>query len=445
MLIRELHIQDFRRFSDLRISFEEDLTVLVARNGQGKSSILDAITILLGTYVGAFDLGSSAGIKARDARRSMDLETMEPKQSWPVRIEGRVAIPKPEKEILTEKVKTYSIARELKGPKLRTTTAEAAAITDYGRTLQAEIYENSDVSLPVVAYYGTGRLWKAHKNMQRQRVLTENRSLGYEDCLTPSSNFVQVQQWMAKATYAKVQSSEMISRPSSSILPARLKAIQKAVDYVLKEEGWSDFRFDFDYEELSMSHDQHGPLPVSQMSDGVRSVVSLVADLAFRCMRLNGSHGEDSVQKTRGIVLIDELDQHLHPGWQQRILPALREAFPKVQFIVTTHSPEVLSTVESRQIRILQDGECLAAPPGTLGAESQRLLQDVLGLKDARPPIPAVDELKEYLALVDQEQWDSNRAKELRAILDTRYQGYEPRLFEADLHIENRMWEKGMS
>jgi hypothetical protein len=93
----------------------------------------------------------------------------------------------------------------------------------------------------------------------------------------------------------------------------------------------------------------------------------------------------------------------------------------------------------------MQAGKCFAAPPGTLGAESHRLLHDVLGLKDSRPPIPAVDELKEYLALVDHEQWDGNRAKELRAILDARYQGYEPKLLEADLHIENRIWEKGMS
>ena len=180
------------------------------------------------------------------------------------------------------------------------------------------------------------------------------------------------------------------------------------------------------------------------MSDGVRGVVSLVADLAFRCMRLNSPIGEDAILETRGIVLIDEVDQHLHPGWQQRILQAIRRAFPNIQFIVTTHSPEVLSTVDSPQIRILQDGKCFAAPPGALGAESHRLLHDVLGLKDSRPPIQAVEELKEYLALVDQEKWESNRAKELRSILDARYQGYEPSLLEADLHIENRMWEREM-
>jgi predicted ATP-binding protein involved in virulence len=139
--------------------------------------------------------------------------------------------------------------------------------------------------------------------------------------------------------------------------------------------------------------------------------------------------------------MIDELDQHLHPGWQQRILQAIRRAFPKIQFIVTTHSPEVLSTVDSEQIRILQDGMCFAAPPGALGAESHRLLHDVLGLKDARPPIQAVDELNEYLNLVNQEKWDTKRAKELRTLLDIRYQGNEPQLLEADLYIENRIWE----
>jgi predicted ATP-binding protein involved in virulence len=192
-----------------------------------------------------------------------------------------------------------------------------------------------------------------------------------------------------------------------------------------------------------MFHPEHGRLPVSAMSSGVQAVVSLVVDLAFRCLRLNSVHAEDALSVSYGIVLIDEIEQHLHPGWQQRILPSLRRIFPKIQFIVTTHSPEVLSTVESQQIRILQEGKCYEAPPGTLGAESQRLLQDVLDLKDPRPPIPEVNQLKEYLALIDQEQWDSPRAKELRLILDERYQGQEPSLVEADIHIENRLWEQG--
>jgi len=435
MLIRELHIHNFRRFEDLKVSFEEDLTVLVAKNGQGKSSVLEAITILLGTFVGAFDLGRAKGVSVRDARRSLHPSTKEPRQGWPVRIEGTVQFPTTLE--LTTNLDHY-IARELLSPKSRTTTREASVLTNYGQHLQRSIHLAERFDLPVIAYYGTGRLWKAHKNIQRKQVLTQNRSLGYEDCLSTASSFSQVQQWMDRATRAK---SQELERQESEHWGPRLQGIQKAVDSVLVEEGWSQFAYSYDYEELSMVHPDHGRLAVSQMSDGVRGVVSLVADLAFRCMRLNSPFGEDAIQETRGIVLIDEVDQHLHPGWQQRIMQAIRRAFPKIQFIVTTHSPEVLTTVESRQIRILENGKCYGAPAGALGAESSRLLQTVLGLKSLRPAVNAVAELNEYLELVYTGRWKDPRAVELRQKLDKLYQGEEPALLEADLQIENQEWE----
>ncbi|MFM7642016.1 MAG: AAA family ATPase [Cyanobium sp.] len=441
MLIRELHIQNFRRFDDLRISFEEDLTVLVARNGHGKTTILDSITVLLGPFVGAFDLGRSTRFYSRDARRHLDPSTLEPKEDWPVRVQGRVAFPEVEDTLIRNTLYDRTIARELPGPKSHTTIREVADLIKYGKWLQENVHHLQSNILPAVAYYGTGRLWKAHKNLERKKLLSENRSLGYEDCLSPASSFLQVQQWMAKATMLKIQEAERLEPPRGLIMATRLSAIQSAVDSILEEEGWSQFAYSFDFEELTMFHKNHGRLPVSQMSDGVRGVVSLVADLAFRCVRLNSFFGDRALEMTNGIVLIDEVDQHLHPGWQQRILQAIRNAFPKIQFIVTTHSPEVLTTVESRQIRILEDGKCFGAPAGTLGAESSRLLQTILGLKDLRPPISAVTELNEYLELVYTGRWRDPRAMALRQKLDHLYQGEEPALIEADLQIENQEWE----
>lgn len=447
MLIRELHIQNFRRFEDLKVTFEDDLTVLVARNGQGKSSILDAITVLLGPFVGAFDLGRSKGFAPADARQELyqDTKTFRMSAHWPIRVEGTVAFPFTDTNELSHILQDHQIARQLSSYKGSTTVGEAACLRRYGQVLQDNINHVADNILPILVYYGNGRLWKTNKNLSRKKILSENRSIGYEDCFSSSSNYLQVQQWIAKATLLKLQQEDPLLVPHSVMIASRLKAIQQAVDSVLKDEGWSRFGYYLGMEELAMFHNDLGLLPVSQLSDGIRGVVALVADLAFRCVRLNSFYGQFAPEESNGIVLIDEIEQHLHPGWQQRILPALRDAFPEIQFIVTTHSPEVLSTVNSQQIRILQDGKCFAAPPGALGAESHRLLHDVLGLKDPRPPIPAVDELKEYLALVDQEQWDSIRAKELRITLDERYQGYEPKLLEADLHIENRIWEKDMS
>lgn len=142
--------------------------------------------------------------------------------------------------------------------------------------------------------------------------------------------------------------------------------------------------------------------------------------------------------------MIDEVDMHLHPRWQQVVLGQLKDAFPEIQFVVTTHSPQVLTTVASDHIRILRNNKVYAAPPGTEGAEPERLLKQVLGLKEIRPPaVQATRELKEYLSLVDRDLWNSPRAQELRKLLDERYQGQEPALLEADLQIENRKWELG--
>jgi len=442
MLIRELHIQNFRRFEDLKVSFEDDLTVLVARNGQGKTSILDAITVLLGPFVGAFDLGRSKGFAPADARQELhqDTQTFRLSAHWPIRVEGSVAFPCTNSNELSHDLEDHEIARQLSGYKGSTTVGEAACLRRYGLLLQDNLNHLADNILPVLACYGTNRLWKTHKNLSRKKVLTENRSIAYEDCFSSSSNYLQVQQWMAKATMLKMQQDDPLLVPQDGMMAARLEAIQEAVDAVLREEGWTRFGYYLSFEELAMYHNELGLLPVSQLSDGIRGVVALVADLAFRCVRLNSFYGQHAPEETNGIVLIDEIEQHLHPGWQQRILPALREAFPRIQFIVTTHSPEVLSTVESRQIRILEDGECSLAPPGTLGAESHRLLHDILGLQDLRPPIPEVNDLRNYLRMIEEGEQDTQQAQQLRKILDDRYQGNEPQLNKAERRIRNREW-----
>ena len=438
MMIRKLHIQNFRRFEDLTVSFEEDLTVLVARNGQGKSSILDAVRVLIGPFVGAFDYGVSNGFDPLDCRRSVAPDSDRGKEHWPIRVEGEVVLR--DLPVTGLEYKEIKVARELGGVKRKTTIKEAADLIERGRSYQSCIHSGFTDSwfiLPVVAHYGTGRLWKLHKDMTGKKVLTLNRSYGYQDCLSTSSNFKQAQEWVGRATLAKFQ---QIERGDPDEWGRRINSIQSAVDTALEAEGWSGFQYSYDFEELSMFHPEHGRLPVRAMSSGVQAVVSLVVDLAFRCLRLNSVHAEDALSVSYGIVLIDEIEIHLHPGWQQRILPSIRKIFPNIQFIVATHSPEVLSTVESHQIRVLENGECNIAPVGTLGAESQRLLKDVLGLTDLRPPIPEVAELREYLMLVEDGEQDSSRAKELHGILHDRYQDNEPQLNKADRRINNRDW-----
>ena len=216
------------------------------------------------------------------------------------------------------------------------------------------------------------------------------------------------------------------------------------------------------------------PMLVEQLSQGYQSMLALAMDFARRLAIANphleyddedyavqvinraidqlaalGVVSEEPFQQSArmsapAIMLVDEIDLHLHPSWQQRVLRDLMRTFPLTQFIVTTHSPQVLTTVPSECIRIMQDGKVYQAPAGTEGAEPGRLLLSALGLQSVRPPEnAATKELLAYLALVDQDQWETPEALELRRKLDARYQGSEPALLEADLLIENKKWEQG--
>ena len=353
MKIQKLGLHNFRRFEDIEIDFDPRLTVIIARNGQGKTSVLDGVAVALGTYVGAFDMGKATHIEKSDARIARMNDQGDGEAQYPVRVRAHFKLPVGSGN--------YEIERELTGPKNRTTVSGARALTEYGEELQGMLRAEWQIArpLPLVAYYGTGRLWKTHKNMERKQVLSASRTMGYENCLSPASNFVQCQQWMAKATFAEWDEQR---RPPEQRLSGdmgeRLAAIQDAVNAVLAEERWSDFRYSPAHEELTMFNPEAGRLPVSLLSDGVRAMVAMVADIAFRCVRLNGHRGRKAVRETPGIVLIDEVDMHLHPAWQQRVIGALLQAFPLVQFIVTTHSPQVLSTVRRENIRVLgQNGE----------------------------------------------------------------------------------------
>ena len=396
MKLQTLALTNFRRFKELEIDFHPELTAIAARNGQGKTSVLDAATIVLGTFVGAFDLGKSKHIEQRDARYQRLKGHSDSEQVFPVRLEGTIS------EL------NGSTIRELNGAKGKTTIKDAIELSEYGKGLMEKVRSLEAVTLPLMAYYSSARLWKEHKNMSRKAVLSESRTMGYEDCFSSASSFTQVQQWMTKATFAALQQQSNAAYQEYS-LPDQLKGIEETVDTVLDSEGWSGFHYSLQHEELAMTHEELGVLPVSMLSDGVRAMVSLVTDMAWRCAKLNPQMGVNASQETDGIVFIDEVDMHLHPKWQQTVIGSLRAAFPRVQFVVTTHSPQVLSTVKSESIRLLrtyQDNESDewisdACEPSmqSRGVASSDVMAELQGID----PIPNVEEagwIAEYKALV---------------------------------------------
>lgn len=406
MKLENLQINNFRRFKELTVNFHPKLTVVVARNGQGKTSVLDAASIAIGTFVGAFDLGKSKHIEVQDARYHRLANRSENEQVFPVELE--ISIDNIEGKII----------RKLNGYKSKTTIKDAAPLTDYGKRLMQQVRDLEEVTLPLMAYYSSGRLWHSHKNMSRKSILSQSRTMGYEDCFTSASSFTQVQQWMSKASYAVIQQKSMYSY-NNYPLEEQIAGIQETVDSVLREQGWSNFHYSMQHEELAMTHEQFGVLPIRMLSDGVRAMVSMIADMAWRCSKLNPHLGKEAQQLSEGIVFIDEVDMHLHPQWQQTVIDSLINAFPCVQFIVTTHSPQVLSTVSSDNIRIIQNdindsiSTALPAQIQSRGVASA----DVMANIQSVDPVPNVEEAKwlvEYKTLVDQGIQDNDEGKQLK-------------------------------
>lgn len=191
-----------------------------------------------------------------------------------------------------------------------------------------------------------------------------------------------------------------------------------------------------------MEHSTYGFLEVNQLSDGVRNMIALVADIAYRMVRLNSSFGRDAVCQTPGLVLIDEVDMHLHPEWQQIILSHLTTAFPKLQFVVTTHSPQVLSTVKREQVRLLSEniaGETVAAIPEgrTYGRSNADVLETVMAVSP-EPVVPERETLNQYMALIEQGDWRSEEVKELRRRLSAELGEDYPLLVKADMIMRRR-------
>lgn len=180
-------------------------------------------------------------------------------------------------------------------------------------------------------------------------------------------------------------------------------------------------------------------LAIDQMGGGYRIMLALVADLARR-MAQGNPHLEDPLQ-SEAIVLIDEVELHLHPAWQQRVLTDLTETFPNTQFIVSTHSPQVLTTVKPENIVQLKRSSAGIMPirryGPTYGAEAGEVLENVMGVRPRPHGNKFVALLDKYLDHVSNGSAESEDAKSLRLELEALSAG-DPELDKADIEIRRQ-------
>lgn len=336
MKIDSIQLKNFGCFKNLELSFNPKLTVIVGKNGSGKSTILDAIAIAVGTFPSTFDGIGNYGIKKEDAMLVTNMfgDSLNSTPVYPVVISSNGKIG--DNNVHWERALTKSTGR--------CTFSLAKEITKITEDYQKRIIAgDTTVILPLVAYYGTGRLWLQHLEKKEDVLLNSSRTNGYIDCMDSATNDKLIMNWFNKETSKKLQ-----KKTGTAAFDAVIMAIEKCISLLVEEDDVS-VSYNFDNNDLDIQYRMDGKdiiFPLNRMSDGYRCTISLITDIAYRMAQLNPQLREQ-VLETPGVVIIDEIDLHLHPEWQKRILDDLTSIFPNIQFIVSTHASSVISSVTS--------------------------------------------------------------------------------------------------
>lgn len=326
MRLTKVRYCNFRGFEEKEFSLDKSLVLFVGDNARGKTSALKGIALALSSWVSAFPEIKALKYTGDDVRKianrdNSEIPTFNPCsesyiQCAMTEINGKAC----------EWIRQYG--RHSNSDELKKEARE------YLKTIE----NDSQKDLPYFGFYGTGRLWDDGKRLTERKgkaVGRDSRYIAYQDSLESSSTEKILRKWIDKLSHA-----EYVEQKKSSVLESVWNCLKKIVP------GAFDVRWDPKIDDIVFSFQDGKILPLGNLSEGQRIVVSLVTDLCVRISLLNPHLNGDAREKTSGVVLIDEIDLHLHPKWQKNLLPNLVELFPKIQFILTTHSPFIIQSLE---------------------------------------------------------------------------------------------------
>lgn len=381
--VERIRFEDYRLFRDVEVNFAFPLTVLVGVNGKGKTSVLRALANHLSWLVAKIlkEKGVGSRMTALDISNNSQTHA------------ARVSV-------------TFEVGDTKIGDKLSATLAtqssfERTAITSnledyalYGDILRQVRGLSKYQNLPLFAYYGVERTCLLRGKASAKKSVQPEDAFRTALMGTKAAQLVSFADWYVKLSKLAVNAENAEERQraqqSLDIVSQALVDVIPSFDGMRLDQssGGDEIRVGLDGSEVLFE----------QLSDGQRLFVSLIADIAWRLLVLNPQGSEPL--HGHGIVLIDEVELHLHPTWQQIVLPGLLRAFPGLQFIVTTHSPQVLTTADGSAIRLLtadvgEEKKVIYRKPlvQTKGRESGDVLADVLGTH----PRPNIEE-KEWLS-----------------------------------------------
>jgi predicted ATP-binding protein involved in virulence len=383
--IDRLNIQNFRGFQFNEFEFNSHFNLVVGDNATGKTSVLDALSIAVGSwFLGIPGYAKAPGIGADEVRVIAhpyeDVFSFD--KQFPSRIEAQ--------GIVMGQSLTWTRALNREGGK--TTSIEAQNVSNTAIEAEVRVRDGEEVTIPLICAYGTERLWfeptrrKNTKSEGRKNHLP-SRLDGYRDCIDFTIQESVLLDWIrAEVSASQQRGSETIA----------LRMVKQAITKCV--EGAGALYYDERYKDLVVSVKPYGQQLFRNLSDGQRIMLTLVGDLARRATTLNPHLGDRVLEQAPGVVTIDELDLHLHPKWQRHVIHDLKAVFPSLQFIATTHSPQLIGEALPEEVIRLGQQES-SHPAQSFGMDSNWILRHLMGADDRDREVKA--KLEEIETLIN--------------------------------------------
>lgn len=366
MRIDRLEIKNFKKFADQAFDFPRSINavadagsfhVLIGENGSGKTTVLDALAVALGVWLVRVPDSLLA-----NSRRSIALSE---KRLEAIRTGDRILFQEAEGEVLVKSTGRIgdhdgiSWEQCIGAGKKKASNAGAKEALKIVQQVYSQAQRGEPIVLPVIAYYGAGRAWLAHNERGKAKARSNGparRWAAFYDCLNERIRLADLASWFQGEAIAKGNRGGR-DRPGFDHVRW---AIMQCVP------GADNIWYDGDRKEIVLSIDGQAQ-PFSNLSAGQRMMLALVADIAIKAVTQNNFLVNRSalgtaftertprvLGETPGVILIDELDVHLHPTWQRLVVENLRKVFPRLQFIGTTHSPFIVQSLRAEELINLQ-------------------------------------------------------------------------------------------
>jgi predicted ATP-binding protein involved in virulence len=453
MKLNKITIENFRCFESLTIGFEEDVNVIVGVNGAGKSSLLDAIALALSDFTFTpyhlekvqFFYKNSEQLPSIEFDTKRLFATIDDIHIVPntqdtftgrkdficFKIEGIDDLHFP---IFWQQKFHYQQTEEHTGFEV---TSDTQKIHEYIDKQWAKVLEDPHACIVVPAYYRTKRYFPQIHQLGNIFDVKIERPLALQNSMDAGADYLAVCQWFYLRENSELR--ERIKIQDNKFEYPDLRAVRNAIKNTI--EGIERIYFDESTPPRLMVEVRKNEivekLSLNQLSDGYKNQLAMILDFARRLSIANPYMSNPL--EAPGILLIDEIELHLHPHWQQTIIPSLRKVFPNTQIIVTTHSPQVLTTVDQRCIRILKDNRIYTVTESTNGAEAKRLLENILETESRPPDSEIGKQIKNIYNLINNNKLDDAQ-KEIDILEAIKID--EPAILEAESIIKCKHWEK---